>query len=191
MGKEKSSDKRNLTELEGTVLGLVGIKGPCTPYQIRIEFKQSPSPYWSGSAGAIYPIIERLADQKLIEHVSTKDNLRGGKLYVLTKTGEKKLESWLYQPTSPVVVGIPPDFLRNRIELLAFLTPEVRRNFLRDVAAELENQLEVFFRDCEKARNIDLFAYLSARGSLLHAQARVNWIHEIIDLLDKKNSIQS
>lgn len=185
MKKQESLDKRNLTELEGTVLGLIGVKGPCTPYVIRKEFKESPTLYWNGSAGTIYPIIERLEQQKLISHVSTKDDLRGGKLYILTKIGKRTLKAWLYQPTSPLVIGTPPDALRNRVELLAFLAPKVRKNFLDEVVLELENQLQVFVRDCEEAQENNLFTFFSARGSLLHAQARLDWIREVISTLDK------
>src|ERR1043166_5626247 len=112
--KSKNMD-RNLNELEGTVLGLIGIKGPCTPYVVRKDFQKSASLFWSGSAGTIYPLIERLARHKLIKHASTKDDKRGGNLYVLTRAGEKALKDWLYQPDSAIVIGIPPDPLRNRI----------------------------------------------------------------------------
>src|SRR5687767_266358 len=123
------SMERDLNELEGIVLGLIGVKGPCTPYLVRKDFQKSPSPFWSGSAGTIYPLIERLARQKLIKHVSTRDDKRGGNLYVLTKSGEKALKDWLYEPGSQIVIGIPPDPLRNRIEFLAFLAPKLRRTF--------------------------------------------------------------
>src|SRR5262245_13459166 len=51
------TSSRNLTELEGTALGVIWAGQPCTPYRVRRVFLDSPSPSWSGSAGAIYPLI--------------------------------------------------------------------------------------------------------------------------------------
>lgn len=177
---------RNLNELEGTVLGLIGVKGPCTPYVVRKDFQKSSSLFWSGSAGTIYPLIERLARQKLIKHVSTKDDKRGGNLYVLTKAGEKALKDWLYQPDSPVVTGIPPDPLRNRIGILAFLAPKLRKSFVEKVMLELEDQLKLFVGKCEELRKSDLFEYLSFRGAVLNVEARLDWLREVAKALDKK-----
>ena len=55
-----------LTELEATVLGELSIQQPCTAYAIRRAFAQSPTPTWSGSAGTIYPVLERLLRRKLV-----------------------------------------------------------------------------------------------------------------------------
>ena len=55
-----------LSEIEACVLALVSEDGPATPYAIRKIFLDSPSPQWSGSAGTIYPLIERLSRRKLI-----------------------------------------------------------------------------------------------------------------------------
>lgn len=187
MENKKKTDKRKLTELEGTVLGLIGVKGPCTPYAIRKEFKKSPSLFWSGSAGTIYPIIERLEQQKLINYISTKNDLRGGKLYVLTKIGEKILKEWYYQPKSALVTETPPDPLRNRIELLSFLPSQIRKEFLQNVMSELENQLAIYIRDCENSQRTDFFEYISSRGCVLHAEARLKWIREIITIIDTED----
>lgn len=180
------SKERNITELEGCVLGLIGVKGPCTPYLVRKEFQQSPTPFWSGSAGAIYPLIERLARQKLIDEVPIADDARGTKLYILTAKGKKTLKQWLQQSTSPIVTGTPPDPLRNRMEFLGFLTPQIRKRFLEDVRASLESHLKEAVKDSEECDQSNYFDYLSIRGVVLAAQARLDWIVEIIQILDKQ-----
>lgn len=187
MASKKILGKRDLTELEGIVLSLVGAKGPCTPYFIRKEFKLSPSPYWRGSAGTIYPIFERLEEQNLIDHVLVTSSSRGAKLYSLTDIGKKAVKVWLYQPTSPMVTGTPPDALRVRVEFLAFLTPNRRRKFLEAVLIELENQLAIFRRDCDETKGKDVFAYVSSLGGVLNAQIRLDWIRQAIIILDKRN----
>ena len=75
---------RALTELEGTVLGLVWARQPCTPYRVRREFTDSPSPYWSGSAGAIYPLMARLESAGLLRSAPHATGERGSRRYRLT-----------------------------------------------------------------------------------------------------------
>ncbi|HEX8736795.1 MAG TPA: PadR family transcriptional regulator [Pyrinomonadaceae bacterium] len=178
--------KRNITELEGCVLGLIGLKGPCTPYVVRKEFQQSPTPFWSGSAGAIYPLIERLTRQKLIDESSSTDDARGSKLYTLTAEGEKVLKQWLHQPAAPIVIGTPPDPLRNRIEFLAFLTPRQRKSLLAQVKAGLEEHLKDVIRYSQECDQSNYFDYLSLRGAVLAARARLDWIVEITEILEKQ-----
>ena len=179
--------ERGITELEGCVLGIIGIKGPCTPYAVRKEFQQSPTPFWSGSAGAIYPLIGRLVRRELIKEASTTNDARGSKLYILTVKGGETLKLWLNQPTSPIVFGNPPDPLRNRIEFLGFLTPQKRKSFLAKVRATLEEHLAVMVKDSEECDRSNYFDYLSSRGAVLAMQARLKWIVEITEILDKQN----
>ena len=56
----------DLTDLEQAALGVVWRDGPCTPYQVRKQFLDSPTPSWSGSAGTIYPLMRRLEDMGLV-----------------------------------------------------------------------------------------------------------------------------
>ena len=57
---------RELSELEGVCLGLVGKYEPCTPYRVRQELKAAPSSHWHASAGSVYPLLTRLEDKKLL-----------------------------------------------------------------------------------------------------------------------------
>jgi DNA-binding PadR family transcriptional regulator len=50
----------DLTDLEGAVLADVATRGTATSYAVAQTFSQSPSEYWSGSAGAVYPLVKRL-----------------------------------------------------------------------------------------------------------------------------------
>lgn len=178
-------EERKITELEGTVLGLIGVKGPCTPYVVRKEFQQSTTPFWNGSTGTIYPLIERLSRQKLIEDVASITDGRGSKLYALTAKGKDILKKWLYQPTASPIIGTPPDPLRNRIEFLGFLTPEQRKTFLKEVKAGLEVQLQNVIKESKEHDQSDYFEYLSIQGGVIAARARLEWIVEISEILDK------
>ena len=67
---------RELSELEYVVLGVVRQEAPCTPYVIRQVFAHSPSSYWSGSAGAIYPLVRRLERRGLLESTERRRGSR-------------------------------------------------------------------------------------------------------------------
>jgi DNA-binding PadR family transcriptional regulator len=175
---------RKVTELEGCVLAVIGTKGPCTPYAVRREFLQSPTPFWSGSAGAIYPLVSRLADQGLIDGTPQRTDSRRSKHYSLTAAGEEVLENWLDQPAASIVIGTPPDPLRNRIEFLVFLPPQTRKRFLNEVRHELEMQIEALAADIEEYDRSNHFEYLAIRGLAFAAKARLDWIVEVTGLLD-------
>lgn len=55
-----------MTELEGTVLGLIALHPESTAYEVRREFQKSRTAHWRASAGAIYPLIERLVKRDLL-----------------------------------------------------------------------------------------------------------------------------
>lgn len=115
--------QRALTELEGTVLGVVRLRQPCTSYRVRREFTESPSPYWSGSAGAIYPLMTRLERAGLLRSTAESTGSRRSREYRLTAAGRAALVRWLGPPVPPEVVGVPPDPLRTRVPFLEALPP--------------------------------------------------------------------
>ena len=178
--------ERNITDLEGAVLGVVGVKGPCTTYAVRKEFQQSATPYWSGSAGTIYPVIERLSQRKLIKVASSTDDGRAGKLYILTAKGEKVLKDWLYPVATSQLIGTPPDPLRTRIEFLGMLDFGKRKQFLAEVRTGLEEQLKKVIKKSEENDPSNYLDYLSIRGGIIAAQARLDWIKEVAEILDKQ-----
>src|SRR5258706_3174960 len=87
--------QRKLSEMEACVLALIWSNGPSTPYALRHVFLKSPSPQWSGSAGAIYPLVKRLERAKLIRSAAYSTGRRKGKLFVLTAAGSWAVYNWL------------------------------------------------------------------------------------------------
>src|SRR5271157_5530180 len=87
-----------LSDIEACVLALVSEHGPATPYAIRKVFLDSPSPQWSGSAGTIYPLIERLLRRRLIRSKSCLTGKRRGHQISLTTAGSRALRLWLSLP---------------------------------------------------------------------------------------------
>ncbi|HZN05057.1 MAG TPA: helix-turn-helix transcriptional regulator, partial [Candidatus Polarisedimenticolia bacterium] len=90
--------RRPLTELEGCVLGVLSTLGPCTAYVVRCHFLESPSPYWSGSAGSIYPLLKRLRGLGLVQERPREEGRRRSILLSLTAAGRTALAGWLLPP---------------------------------------------------------------------------------------------
>ena len=173
-----------LTELEGTVLGFIGLKSTCTPYAVRREFLVSPSPYWSGSAGAIYPLVARLEKRGFIRVAERTADGRSGKLYCLTASGKRALRKWMRAPVSLDVAGVPPDPLRNRIEHFPLLTKEEQEAFLEDAQARCREHLDQLREYMAKKRDSGEFlVQLVVLGSVRMMQVRLDWLREVADAL--------
>src|ERR1700745_3373896 len=124
--KKLRSSKKKLSEIEGCVLGLLAVDGPATPYAIRKVFLESPSPQWSGSAGTIYPLIERLLRRKLIRSKICFTGKRRGRTISLPTAGSRALGLWLSIPIPEWVAGVPPAPLRTRVRFLGAISPNQR-----------------------------------------------------------------
>lgn len=181
--------QRKLTELEGSVLGLVWAKGPCTPYTVRKEFLNSPSPAWSGSAGAIYPLIERLEHRKLIRASEHADGLRRSKRYDLTASGLSKLRAWAGPPLSQDLLGVPADPLRTRLRFLEVLPFDQQIGFLTEAERGLVEQIRTVREDYQHRIADGLMSQLMARGALYALEARLAWIREVSKQLEKRKEV--
>ena len=180
---------RTTSEMEGAVLGVVSQEGPCTAYAIRRRFLDSPSPRWSGSAGAIYPLVKRLEGRGLISSTVQKGSRRKGRLYSLTPAGLGVLKSWLAPPLDPLATGVPPDPLRTRLSFLGALTPAERRDFIREALAGNKAQIKVVKADLRGSpRKDDPWRHLVARGALASLRARQAWLREVGKALALKPS---
>ena len=172
---------RALTELEGAVLGTIRLKGPCTPYAVRREFRSSLTPYWSGSAGAIYPLIRRLEGQGLIRSADGTTGRRRSKRYSLTPGGREALRRWLGPPLADRTLGVPPDPLRTRMRFLGALPPKRKMSFLTQAQRWLPAHLAQVEKESERYRRAGaLHAHLMALGAVRVLRARLKWIREVV-----------
>jgi DNA-binding PadR family transcriptional regulator len=168
-----------LSELEGAVLGLVWASGPCTAYTVRRTFLRSPSPHWSGSAGTIYPIVQRLERRRLLASEPHSTGRRRSRLYRVTAAGNQALTAWMGPPLPQAAIGVPVDPLRTRTRFLAALSPERQETLLAEARKRLASHLEEIERDVAERRNGDRYGYLMARGALLSTRARLAWLDEV------------
>jgi DNA-binding PadR family transcriptional regulator len=172
-----------LSETEACVLALVSVDGPTTPYAIRKVFLNSPNPQWSGSAGTIYPLVERLLRRKLVRSKLRLTGKRLGHQISLTAAGSRALTHWLSLPIPEWVAGVPPDPLRTRIRFLDAISPNQQRAFLQNAHQRTQAHLRAVEADCERKRTKGGFEYLMARGALLSMRSRCAFLKETADAL--------
>lgn len=130
-------DSTHLTDLEGAALAEIASRGTATSYAIAQAFERSPSDYWSGSAGAVYPLIKRLAARGLLEASPAAAGRRERLDYRITEAGREALEAWLLDARRAAGMGFDP--LRTRLMHLHLVPPEQRTAFLAEVRALSED----------------------------------------------------
>lgn len=169
-----------MTELEQCVLGVVWRDGPVTAYEIAALFARSLSPYWSGSAGAIYPAVARLRRRGLVRGVRRAWN--GGLKTVLTATdaGIAALRAWLTPPLPADAAAPTYDPLRTRLFFAAVLSPARRRRLLADAERVVLEQLDAIrLQHAADLAAGDESEAIGSRGVALELEARLQWLREI------------
>jgi len=125
------SSGKQLTELEGAVLATIARRGAMTAYAIKEMFRGSPSGFWSGSAGAVYPLIKRLEARGLLDAQAGADGKRAKSVLDISKAGRAALADWIADAGRATDMGYDP--LRTRMQFLDLLPPARRKRFLDDV----------------------------------------------------------
>jgi DNA-binding PadR family transcriptional regulator len=128
-----------LTDLEGMALAQIARRGPVTSYAVSRAFADSPSAFWTGSAGAIYPAMRRLAARKFIRGVDAADGQRARTDYIITARGTTALKAWLLDAGRAADIGFDP--LRTRAIYLDLVSEKERKTFMAAVAKQVEINL--------------------------------------------------
>ncbi len=176
-----------LKELEGAVLGYIFKVGPCTAYQVRKLLKESPSSRWRGSAGSIYPLLERLERQGLIEANDDPADGRAKRDLAITNNGKKALKAWVKAGATRELVAEISDPVRTRVFFFDALTPNEQARLAKDMLSALEEFLSLS-RESLKSRESSGSAlnHLGALGAVMSNQARVTYLREVVKALEEK-----
>ena len=171
--------QRSLSELECFILGLVWKYGPCTAYALRQQLQSSPSTQWSGSAGAIYPLVRRLEKAGLLKSRSAGRGKRASHEYAITARGEAALRHWIGPPLPTEALTVAHDPLRSRVRFLSLLSAPERRAWI-DAALQTLHEVARRVRSWEEANanDPDPFVSLLTRSGLLDVRARRNWLRQ-------------
>ncbi|MGE0047160.1 MAG: PadR family transcriptional regulator [Hyphomonadaceae bacterium] len=127
---------RGATDLEGAALGFLARAGTCTPYAVKAAFAASPTEFWSASAGAIYPLMERLAARGLISVSRDKQDGRARRTIKITQKGRRAFETWLFDSKRALDAGFDP--LRTRLLFSDLMSAAQKRAFLTAALEGLE-----------------------------------------------------
>jgi DNA-binding PadR family transcriptional regulator len=122
---------KKLTDLEGAALAEIASRGAATSYVVAQTFARSPSEFWSGSAGALYPLIKRLAKRGLLKSKRAATGKRQRLDYRVTPSGRAALLRWLLDAERAAGMGFDP--LRTRLVYLQLVKSVQRKAFLAQV----------------------------------------------------------
>ncbi len=164
----------SLTELEAVVLGALWRGGGGTAYSVRRQLAASPSARFSASAGAVYPLVQRLAKLGLLSGRGTRAGDREATVWQCTTAGRAALRAWLDVPESSAEL-VTADPLRTRIVFLGLLSARARTLWLERAEEALHAHAEHIARLLAEERD-DPWLALAHENALLQAQARLVWI---------------
>jgi PadR family transcriptional regulator, regulatory protein AphA len=91
-----------LSPVSCLVLGLIGLRGPSTPYDLKKAIGRSVSYFWPFPHSQLYGEPERLAAAGLLSR-QTESAGRRRKLYRLTKKGDAALKKWVKTPPDTII----------------------------------------------------------------------------------------
>jgi DNA-binding PadR family transcriptional regulator len=111
MTRQITDRKDSLTELEAAILVEIHLRGNRTAFKVRKAFLDSPSVEWSGSAGAVYPAVRRLAAAGLVATERRGGKSRAETLSV-TPEGQTMIVKWARDPVRAIGAGLDPFRLR-------------------------------------------------------------------------------
>jgi PadR family transcriptional regulator, regulatory protein AphA len=81
------------------VLGMIGLRGRSTPYDLKRAVGHSVGYFWSFPHAQLYSEPQRLERMGLLE-LETEESGRRRKIYSLTEAGRRALREWLSSPTN-------------------------------------------------------------------------------------------
>lgn len=96
------------------VLGLIGLRGPSTSYDLKRAIGRSVGYFWPFPHAQLYSEPRRLADAALLE-IETESDGRRRQTFSLTEQGRAELTRWLAEPVTD------PMQIRDVAELKLFL----------------------------------------------------------------------
>ena len=177
---QKNKIGRALSRLELAVLGLVSNGQPCTAYWIRRQFQLSPSSFFSGSAGAVYPAMRRLEERSLVTSTTKLEGRRKSQEFRLTDQGRQVLKAWLTPPLPAEDLAFTLDPVRTRVYYLDALSASEQRRFVNECLTQAKRRVTVIKAESDDRQHSgDRFSYLGGLGVLYEAKARVRWLEHL------------
>jgi DNA-binding PadR family transcriptional regulator len=144
--------KLRLSTTSYVVLGLIGLRGPSTSYDLKRAIARSVGYFWHFPHAQLYSEPRRLAVGGLLE-VTAEESGRRRQTFSLTDLGEQRLREWLSEPSTD------PMQIRDVAELKLFLaelsTPEDTLALAREQVAQHEARIATYDSIMERYSELD------------------------------------
>ena len=164
-----------LTELEAAALGCVYRNEPCTGHFVRTQFRASPAPRFSDSAGSIYPTMKRLQSRRFLTSRLVTEGKRKVRYYECTAQGRKALKKWIGPPLTDDI-GVTIDPLRTRMLSAKLLSRKSRARWLDEARESLLQKLEILQSDAIAKASDDIFHELAHANARMELETRLEWL---------------
>ena len=160
------------------MLGLLA-EEPLHGYELKSRFEAMLGGSWEVNIGQVYATLQRLERDGLVRAVGTRGD-RGKLAYELSDQGRSALDAWLAQP------DFGPQQLREDFYVKVLLASRLANGDLRPLLGRQRRGYLQRMRDLnrleERARREDRYDLARlVRGALLHAEADLKWIDELIE----------
>ncbi len=176
---------KKTTTLDYIILGLVQPQ-PLSGYRIRKTFEDTALGNFGGSPGTIYPALNRLEQNGLIEKQSAGNGAKS--VFSITTLGLGHLKNWLEQDPSMEEVKKNPELL---VLKFAFMDPLVTHQqklaYLKNMKDQLEAYLQVlenYFT--EEKLHMPQSGKLAFEHGLMTYKTNIHWCLSAIDALRDK-----
>jgi DNA-binding PadR family transcriptional regulator len=167
--------------LRHALLGLLAER-PMSGYELDQRFEASVGSTWTAGHSQIYPELNRLADEGLIE--AGAPGPRGRKTYAITPAGRDAVRVWLSETEPDPTVR---DEAALRTYFLWLMEPSAARAHVereRDAARETLNALRATAAARRPATPAERAQRIALEAGLRSAQARAEWAQWALDRLD-------
>ena len=130
-----------LTTISFVILGLIGLRGPSTPYDLERATSRSIGYFWPFPRAQLYSEPKRLVESGLLD-VSIEEGGRRRQTFSLTDLGRRFLDEWLSESESE------PMQIRDVAELKLFFSelssPENVRSLAEEQIKQHSERLEIY-----------------------------------------------
>lgn len=183
MARRKSdADVRSLSSLELSILCLIWLRAPCTPYAVMRMIAEARSSYYKSRAGSVYTVVRRLESFGLL--APDTENPRQIRV---TPAGESELRDWISRPISEEDLMHTVDWVRSRLFAAQLLPPAERGRVVDDAIAGLERVRETAVALTHKNEEIgEPFGVLATLGFVYETQARIDWLRHIRPYIERE-----
>lgn len=181
MKKNKSSRTRH------AILGVLAFE-QSSGYEIKKLLSETTSHFWKESYGQIYPMLESLVEEKLIEVAARQSGGRESVTYRLLPEGSRELREWIRSPEYLMKPG------RNELLLKLFfarredapaLIPQVQE--YRVLIKRAAGRYEAFESDTDTddiPEDSRLLIAATIDYGVAAAQMQIDWCNRTLEMLE-------